>query len=67
MTSKELKVPLQKDDKVEAPATGFPWHYDMDDELLKLLITKARLFEAQIRYAISGPLGPIEVSGHQLT
>lgn len=54
-------VPLQKDDMAEAVASGFPWDYDMDDELLKLLISKARFFEAQIRYGVNGPLGAIEV------
>lgn len=66
VTSKLLRAPLQKNDMVESSAeTGFPslpWDYDMDDELLELLITKARLFEAQIRYAINGPLVAIEVA-----
>ncbi len=33
----------------------------MGDEMLKWLITDAKLFEAQIRYGINGPLGTIEV------
>lgn len=53
--------PLQKADSVECAASGFLWDYDMDDQLLKLLISKARHFEAQIRYEINGPLAAIEV------
>lgn len=60
-------VPLLKVDTAEPVATGFPWDYNMDDELLKLLISKARFFEAQIRYGINGPLAAIEVNRHQLT
>jgi precorrin-2 methylase len=59
-------TPLQKTDSVESSSpTGFspfPWDYDMDDELLKLLITKARRFEAQIRYASNDPLVAIETN-----
>lgn len=40
---------------------GFQWDDDMGDELLKLLIAKAKLFEAQIRYVISWPLVAIQV------
>ena len=66
MTSKVVMAPLQKTDSVESvsPAgfSPFPWDYDMGDELLKLLITKARHFEAQIRYASNDPLVTIEVN-----
>lgn len=61
-------APLQRSDRVEGAAgqqDGFPsvsWDDDMDDELLKLLISKARLFEDQIRYASNGPLVAIEVT-----
>lgn len=53
-TSKDPATPLHTTDSLEASQSGFPWDYDMGDELLKLLITKARLFEAQIRYVIMG-------------
>ena len=68
MTSNGTMAPLQKSDRVVAAVCqqdGFPlvsWDNDMDDELLKLLITKARLFEDQIRYASNGPLVAIEVT-----
>ena len=52
-TSKESMHPLQK--AVDS-ATGFLWDDDMGDELLKLLIAKAKLFEAQIRYASNGAI-----------
>lgn len=62
-TSKDTLTPLHTTESLEGSASGFPWDYDMSDELLKLLITKARLFEAQIRYAHYGPLVAIEVRG----
>lgn len=33
---------------------GHHWEDDMEDDLLKLLIDKARCFEATIRYVIKG-------------
>lgn len=46
--------PPQRTGDLEASPSGFSWDQDMDDDLLKLLIRRVRLFEGQIRYAIKG-------------
>ena len=67
MTSNQILIPLGTPTSKELLSAGvsddlscdIPWDDNMGDELLKVLIDKARLFEAQIWYVIKASLNSL--------